>query len=50
MTASKCVIIRKNSKSQGEGIFGGWEHLAIGWKHYFPQKKLPQMCDHPKKF
>ena len=32
----------KNSKSQVGGSFGGWEHLAICWMHYFPQKRLPQ--------
>ena len=33
--------------SQLGGIFGGHENLAIGWKSYFSQKRLPQMCDHP---
>ena len=32
----------KNSKSQVGGSFGGWENLAFCWKHYFPQKRLPQ--------
>ena len=32
----------KNSKSQVGGSFGGWEYLAFCWKHYFPQKRLPQ--------
>ena len=36
------MIIRKNSKSKVEGSFGGHENLAIFWKHYFPQKRLPQ--------
>ena len=48
-TATKCVIVQKMSKSQVGGIFGGHENLAIGWKCYFSQKRLPQMCDHPKK-
>ena len=45
----KCVIIRKNSKSEVGGNFDVCENLAISWKRYFLQKDCFEMCDHPEK-